>query len=168
MKRALLILVMAVILALPVKMCMAADKIGHVNLSKLFDEYGKTKEYDTILSSKEKVYEAERGKKVDEIKQIQDKFNLLSDKEKATKKSELEAKVKALQEFDNQRQAELLKERDERIKEILKDIETAVKQYSVSQGYTLIFNDRVLVYQTNDSDITDQVLQILKSSYKGK
>ncbi|MCM8771115.1 MAG: OmpH family outer membrane protein [Candidatus Omnitrophica bacterium] len=149
---------------------LAADKIGHVDLARLFDEYGKTKEYDAILNSKERAYEAEREKKVNEIKQLQDKFNLLSDKEKDAKKIELEAKVKALQEFDNQRQAELLKERNEKIKEILKDIEKAVSQYAKSQGYTFILNDRILVYQTKDTDITDKVLEILKSSYsyKGK
>ncbi|MDD5043970.1 MAG: OmpH family outer membrane protein [Candidatus Omnitrophica bacterium] len=168
MKRVLLVLAIALLLALPAKMCMAADKVGHVNLTKLFDEYGKTKEYDAILTGKEKAYESEREKKVNDIKQIQEKYNLLSDKEKAAKKTELENKVKALQEFDNQKQTELLKDRDERVKEILKDIENAVKQYSLSQGYTLILNDRILVYQTADSDITEQVLKILRGGYKGK
>jgi Skp family chaperone for outer membrane proteins len=168
MKKVVLVCIIAVALVLSGRMAMAAEKIGHVDLAKLFDEYGKTKEYDTILTSKEKVYETEREKKVNEIKQLQDKYNLLSDKEKPAKEAELKAKVVALQEFDKNRQTELLKERDEKIKEILKDIENAVKQYSQSQGYTLVFNDRVLVYQTADSDITEKVLTILKSGYKGK
>ena len=167
MKKLLLIFIIAAAMTLSGRLAMAADKIGHVNLGALFDEYGKTKDYDAVLTSKEKAYETERSKKVSDIKQLQDKYNLLSDKEKGVKKAELETKVRALQEFDNQRQTELLKERDEKIKEILKDIESAVKQYSVSQGYTLIFNDRVLIYQTKDSDITDKVQEILKSN-KGK
>ena len=168
MKKVLLISIIAVALVLSGRLAMAAEKIGHVDLAKLFDEYEKTKQYDTILTSKEKVYETEREKKVNEIKALQDKYNLLSDKEKPAKETELKNKVIALQEFDKARQTELLKERDTKIKEILQDIENAVKQYSQSQGYTLVFNDRVLVYQTKDADITDKVMTILKSGYKGK
>ena len=50
-------------------------------------------------------------------------MNLLSDKEKETKKAELETKIKGLQEFDRQKQTDLRKEQDEKMKEILKDIE---------------------------------------------
>ncbi|HTZ11388.1 MAG TPA: OmpH family outer membrane protein [Candidatus Margulisiibacteriota bacterium] len=144
----------------------AADKFGYVDLSRSFSEYGKTKDYDKILGDKENVYTAERDKKIAEVKQLQDKMNLLSDKEKDAKKAELETKVKALQDFDRQKQADLRKEQDEKMKEILKDIEEAVKKYSEKEGYTMVFNDRVLVYQTKDMDITDKILDILNKDYK--
>ena len=60
------------------------------------------------------------------------------------------------------------KEQDERMKEILKDIEQAVKQYSEKEGYTLVFNDRVLVYQTKSMDITTQIIAILNAPAGGK
>lgn len=142
---------------------LAADKFAYVNLSKIFSEYKKTQEYDKILGDKEKAYSNERDRKINDIKQLQDKINLLSDKEKERKKKDVESKVKDLQEFDRQRQTDLRKEQDERMKEILKDIEGAIKQYSVSQGYTLVFNDRVLVYQDNKLDITDKIIRILAS-----
>jgi Skp family chaperone for outer membrane proteins len=144
----------------------AADKFAYVDLSRAFSEYGKTKDYDKVLTDKETVYDAERTKKVDEVKQFQDKMNLLSDKEKEAKKAELETKIKSLQDFDRQKQTDLRKDQDEKMKEILKDIEGAVKQYSESQGYTLVFNDRVLVYQSKSLDITDKIIEIINKGYK--
>lgn len=144
----------------------AADKLGYIDLSRTFSEYQKTKEYDKALNEKQGAYESERDKKVTEIKQFQDKINLLSDKEKENKRPEMEAKVKALQEFDRQKQTDLRKEQDERMKEILKDIEETVKQYAEKEGYTLIFNDRVLVYQLKSLEITDKIIESLNKGSK--
>jgi len=145
---------------------LAAEKLGFVDLTRLFDEYSKTKEYDKVLEDKQKSYESERDKKVNEVKQIQDKMNLLNEKEKEKKKADLEEKIKALQEFDRIEKTDLSKERDEKMKEILKDIERAVAEYAKSNGYTLIFNDRVLVYQDKSLDVTDGVSKILQGYYK--
>ena len=93
-------------------------------------------------------------------------MNLLNDKEREAKGVELQAKVKAFQEYDNQKQTELKKDQDAKMKEILKDIEEAVKKYSEKEGYTLVFNDRVLVYQTKSMEITSQVIEILNKEGK--
>ncbi len=144
----------------------AADKFAYVDLAKIFSDYGKTKDYDKILGDKENAYTSERDKKINEVKQIQDKMNLLSDKEKASKSKELETKVKSLREFDAQRQGELRKEQEERMKEIFKDIEATVKQYAEKEGYTLVFNEKILVYGTNSMDITDKILDMLNKGKK--
>jgi Skp family chaperone for outer membrane proteins len=144
----------------------AADKFAYVDLSKIFAEYNKTKDYDKVLEGKENVYEAERNKKVDEVKQLQDKLELLSDKEKEAKTKDLQEKFKTLQEFDRQQQTDLRKEQDEKMREILKDIEGPVKQYSEKEGYTMVFNDRVLVYQTKSMDISDKIIEIINKGYK--
>jgi len=146
----------------------AADKLAYVDLSRLFGEYGKTKDYDKTLGDKQASYEAEREKKFSEVKQLQDKLNLLSEKEKESKKSEVDTKVQSLREYDRQKQTDLRKEQDEKMKEILKDIEEAVKEYSVKEGYTMVFNDRVLVYQVKSMDITEKVLEILNKKYPKK
>jgi len=144
----------------------AAEKIGYVDLSRIFGEYNKTKDYDKVLGDKETGYGSERDKKVDEVKKLQERLNLLSDKEKEKKKTELETKVKDLQEFDKQKTTDLRKEQDDKMKEILKDIEGAVKTYAEKEGYTMVFNDRVLIYQSKSLDITDKVVEILNKSYK--
>ena len=145
---------------------MAAEKFAYVDLSRIFSEYEKTKDYDKVLTYKEGVYSKDREKKVNEIKQFQDKMNLLSDKEKETKKDDLESKIKTLQDYDRQKQTDLRKEQDEKMKEILKDIEDTVKQYAEKEGYTMVFNDRVLVYQNKTMDITDQIVALLNKGYK--
>ncbi len=144
----------------------AAEKFAYVDLSRIFSEYAKTKDYDKVLGDKETSYSTDREKKVNEVKSFQDKMNLLSEKEKAAKKTDLEEKVKSLQEFDRQKQADLRKEQDEKMKEILKDIEEAVKKYSEKEGYTLVFNNRVLVYEVKNLDITDKIVEILNKGYK--
>ena len=139
----------------------AADKFAYVDLSRIFSEYSKTKEYDKVLSGKEEAYNSEREKKVSEIKQFQDKVNLLGDKEKEAKRADMEAKVKSLQDLDRQKQTDLRKDQDQKLTEIMKDIEGAVKQYSEKEGYTMVFNDRVLVYQVKNMDITDKIIEII-------
>lgn len=144
----------------------SADKFGYVDLSRSFSEYNKTKDYDKALTDKENTYTTEREKKVNEFKQLKDKFDLLSDKEKETKKGDLENKAKVVQDFDREKQTDLRKEQDEKMKEILKNIEDTVKQYAEKEGYTFVFNDRVLVYQDKKYDMTDKIIEILNKGYK--
>ena len=147
---------------------LAADKLGYIDLSRTFSEYKKTKDYDKVLGDKQNVYTGERDKKVNDIKQLQDKLNLLNEKEKEAKKGDVENKIKDLQEFDRLQQTDLRKEQDEKMKEILKDIEDTVKQYAEKEGFTMVFNDRVLVYQTKGMDITDKIIETLNGSKPGK
>lgn len=144
----------------------AADKLGYVDLSRLFSEYGKTKDYDKVLSSKQDAFQADIDKKAEEVKQLQDKINLLSDKEKEAKKTDLQTKTEALKEYSRQKGMDLRKEQDEKMKEILKDIEDTVKKYAEKEGFTLVFNDRVLVYQSKNMEITEKVLELLNKGYK--
>ena len=167
MKKAIMVLWGAIFsLALFVGSAQAADKFAFIDLSRTFSEYNKTKGYDKNLSDKEKVYTDERDRKVADLKATQDKINLLNDKEREARKGDLEVKLKALQDYDRQKQADLRKEQDEKMKEILKDIEEAVKKYSEKEGYTMVFNDRVLVYQTKSMDITSQIIEQLNKGGK--
>jgi len=167
MKRlAAVILGFIFVLSFFVGVSFAADKFAYVDLSRIFSEYGKTKDYDKALTDKEGVYSSDREKKVNEIKQFQEKMNILSDKEKEAKKADLESRVKTLQDYDRQKQTDLRKEQDEKMKEILKDIEETVKVYAEKEGFTMVFNDRVLVYQNKSLDITDKIIDMLNKGYK--
>ena len=139
----------------------AADKFAYIDLSRSFSEYSKTKDYIKKLTEKENSYISERDKKLGEVNALKDKFALLSDKDKDSKKSELEAKAKSLKDFVAQREGDLRKEQEEKMKEILKDIQDAVKAYAEKSGITMVFNDRVLVYQNKSMDITNNIIEIL-------
>ena len=91
---------------------------------------------------------------------------MLNDKEREAKKEDLAAKVKSFQDYDRQKQADLRKDQEDKMKEILGDIQEAVKKYAEKEGYTLVFNDRVLVYQTKSMDITNQIVEILNKGGK--
>ena len=149
-------------------LALAAEKIGYVEVAKLFDQYEKTKEFDKSLELKVNAYEKDKDSKVAELKQLQDKLSLLSDKEKDKTQKELEDKVKSVREFALSEEGKLKQERDERLKEILKDIEDSVKEYASRDGYTMIFNDKVFVHVDKSYDVTNKVLEILKSKYKKK
>lgn len=160
--------VMGVILGLGflTNSAIAADKFGYVDLSRSFSEYTKTKDYDKSLETKQTSLESERDKLVNDIKKFEEKTKLLSDKEKESKQGEFETKIKGLQDFDRQKTSDLRKEQDEKMKEILKDIEDTVKEYSEKEGFTMVFNDRVLVYQAKNMDITDKIIEMLNKNYK--
>jgi Skp family chaperone for outer membrane proteins len=160
-KAALVLLTVLVSLAIITGSAYAQEKLAYIDLSRTFSEYNKTKDYDKKLTERENSYIAERDKKLGEFNTLKDKFALLSDKEKESKKGELESKAKALKDFVTQKEETLRKEQEERMKEILKDIQDAVKSHSENSGITMVFNDRVLVYQSKAMDITENVIAIL-------
>ncbi|MDP3143300.1 MAG: OmpH family outer membrane protein [Candidatus Omnitrophota bacterium] len=143
-------------------------KVAYVDLSKLFDEYQKTKEYDETLTAKQKVKEEERNKKIAEIKDLQSKLPLLNDKEKEKVQAQLDTKMKALQQFDQEATADLRKQRDDLVKEILKDIEKVISEYAQKEKYDLIFNDRILLYGEDSLNISAPLLKTLNDKYKKK
>lgn len=166
MRKGIVVLVMALFCLAFVISAYAAEKIASVDIGKLFDEYPKTKEFDKGLEQKAGAYEKDRDTRISEIKQLQDKLSILTDQEKEKKQKELEEKIKSAREFTLSKESELKKERDDRLREVLKDIEATVGQYAQKEGYTMVFNDRVFVYSNKANDITGKVLEILQADYK--
>ncbi|MDI6758939.1 MAG: OmpH family outer membrane protein [Candidatus Omnitrophota bacterium] len=160
-KRLVVFLGVVFVFGILVGIASAADKFAYIDLSRAFSEYFKTKDYDKSLGKKEDVYTTEKNEKLNEFKAYQDKLNLLTDKQKEVKRPEVELKIKEIQEWDRKRQVDLRKEQDEKMKEIVKDIEGVVKQYSEKEGITMVFSEKALVYQTKSLDITDKIIEIL-------
>ena len=146
----------------------AAEKIGYVDLARIFDEYLKTKEFDKSLESKGAQKQADRDKMVADIKRSRDEAELLSAKAKEDKQGAIDEKIKVLQDFDRNTRDSLRRERDAMVKDILKEIEAVIQDFGKSQGYSFIFNDRVLVYKSEGSDLTPQVVKALNDSYTKK
>ncbi|MCX5685936.1 MAG: OmpH family outer membrane protein [Candidatus Omnitrophica bacterium] len=136
-------------------------KIGYVDLAKVFDEYKKTKESEKSLEEKGKTKEADRKKMVDELKKLKDEQALLSEKAKAEKQKTIDDKIKVLQDYDRSVRDELMKERNDRLAAIMKDIEDIVTAYAKETGYDLIVNSRALLYGSEQYDLTKEVLSRL-------
>lgn len=136
-------------------------KIGYVDLAKVFDEYKKTKDSEKDLEAKGKVKEADRANMVEELRKLKDEQALLSEKAKAEKQTVIDNKIKALQDFDRKTRDELIKERNDMLGLILKDIEKVVAEYSKATGYDLILNSRMLLYGGTEYDLTNEILSRL-------
>ena len=157
------------VMGTPVKTaCAGQDKIGYVDLAKVFDEYQKTKQFDKSLEAKGASKQTERDAMVAGIKKLRDEAELLSAKAKEDKQAAIDEKIKALQEYDRTTRDGLRRERDGMVRDILKEIEVVIQDFGKSQGYSYIFNDRVLVYKVEGSDLTNQVIKSLNDSYAKK
>ena len=136
-------------------------KIGYVDLSRLFDEYHKTKEYDKVLETKHADLEKVGKEKVEKIRESESKLALLKEDQRKVLEDEIEAMKGEAQEFVRQEQSDLTKERNERIREILLEIEKIVSDFAAEESYEIILNDRVLIYGDPAQDLTEEILTIL-------
>lgn len=165
MKKILWFVIIAFIAGLFTQPAFAAAgiKLGYLDVGKVFDEYKKTKDQDSILEKDTKSRQADRDKLVSEITRLRDEMELLSEKGKQDKQVIIDEKVKKLQEFDRAAKNDLKKKRDDMVTDILKDIDRVVQGYGKKEGYDLIFNDKVIVYKTDVMDITDDIIKTLNS-----
>ena len=138
-------------------------KIAFVDLSRLFDDYYKTKEYDKILESRQNEFATKRNEKIEKIREAQGKLALLKEDKKAGAEQDIEKMKAELLEFDNQEKTSLTKERNEKIREILLEIEKVVSTYAEKEKYAVILNDRVLIYGNQVFNVTEPILQMLNS-----
>ena len=146
----------------------AETKWAYLDLSKVFDNYERTKEYDTTLEAQHSAYEKERNVKIDKLKEAQNKLDLLKPEEKDKAQKDLEQMRNELAEYDQQKRTDLNKQRDEKIREILLEIEKVVSDYAKKEKYDLILNDRVLIYGNQTMDVSEPVLKLLNESYNSK
>lgn len=142
----------------------AAEKIGYVDLSRLFDEYHKTKEFDAELEKKHSSYEKERNEKIEKIREAQGKLALLAEDKRQDLEEEIEGYKQDLLEFDRQQKTDLTKERNDVIRDILLEIEKKVSSYAEKNKFSIILNDRVLIYGSPSMEITEEVLESLNAN----
>ncbi|NTV28706.1 MAG: OmpH family outer membrane protein [Candidatus Omnitrophica bacterium] len=141
-------------------------KIAYVDLAKIFDEYGKTKAYDKVLEAENNKYQEERNKKIDQIRELQGKIAMLKDAEKAKAEKDMEKLKNDILEFDRQKRTDLTKNRDEKVREILLEIEKTVSEYAKKEGISYVLNDKMLIYGTESANITEPILKGLNDTYK--
>jgi len=138
-------------------------KVGFVDLAKVFDQYSKTVEFEKSLEEKGKSKEAERNKLVEEVRKMQDEAAVLSEDAKAKKQPAIDEKIKALREFNRVTQDELIKERNEKVSEILADIQKVVEAYSKQETFDVMLNSRMLLYGNEQLDVTEEILKRLNT-----
>jgi outer membrane protein len=141
-------------------------KIAYVDLSKVFDGYQKTKEFDAVLQTEGEAFQKERDAMVQKIQDAQSKLALMSDTQKATMQGDIDKQKDDVVAYDKEKRTELAKKRDDKVKEILTEIQGIVGTIAKKEGYTYVLNDRVMIYGDSQFNITDEVLKNLNDSYK--
>lgn len=142
------------------------DKIGYVDVAKVFDGYQKTKDNDAKLQQAGKKKEEERDALVHEVRRLKDEQALLAEGAREKKQEAIDAKIRELQEFDSAARRELGEERNKTVREIFKDIDELVQRFGQRKGFDMIFNDRVLLYRSSTYDITSEVLDELNRGHQ--
>jgi outer membrane protein len=149
-----------------ISFCQAESKVGFVDLSRAFDEYQKTKDFDKDLEKKGDSKQEQREKLVKDIRKMREEIELMNDRAREKKEQDIEAKIKALQDFDQDAKTVLTKERDDMVRDILKEMNDVIQEYGEGRGYSIILNDRVLLYGNKAMNLTDEIIKILNGRYK--
>lgn len=149
---------------------LAADpqKIGYVNIREVFDNYEKTKELEKHLDQEKEGKQDVRNKQLSEIERLRDELELLSEKGKEEKQKIIDGKINKLREFDLETRTDLMQQRDEMVRELLEEVENAIKDYGEKEGYRLIFSERAVLFGTEGDDLTEKITAVLNKKYKKK
>lgn len=138
-------------------------KIGYVSLTRVFDQYKKTVDYDKVLEQKSTEYKKQLNDLVAKIQESERKITLLKEPERTALADQMEKDKQALKDFMQKNETDLRKDRDDKIREILLEIEGVVKDYAQKEKYDIILNDRVLIYGGETFDLTQKILDILNA-----
>lgn len=144
------------------------QKIGLVNLGKVFKEYEGTQASESEMEKLSAVKQQEREKKVGEIRDMRDELALLNDETREQKRQAIEDRLRELAGFDQEARESLRGKRDEVLEKVLGEIEKVVTTYAKEKGYELVLSDRAVLYGTEAMDITDEIIAILNQGYGKK
>jgi Skp family chaperone for outer membrane proteins len=139
-----------------------------VDLAKAFDGYERTKASDTALEKKGKQKEAELEGRVNELKKLREHLELLNDASREAKLREIEVKTDELKRFRANTARELRRERDEVARSILQEVHQIVADYAKANGFSMILDERQILYGQPGDDVTDAVLKQLNSRYNAR
>jgi Skp family chaperone for outer membrane proteins len=167
---------------------LAQQKIGTVDLRKLFDGYWKKKQAEAALNDRKAEMEKEDRNMVEDFKKAQEEYKTLmlsvndqavSPEEREKRKTAAEAKLRRLKEMEDtiaqyERQARVtIGEQSQRMRaNILSEIRKVVTDKAKSAGFSLVVdtaaesinNTPVILFTNNENDITDAVLQQLNAT----
>jgi outer membrane protein len=183
--RALLLSTLLLALAVPAQ---AQQKIGYVDLKKLFDGYWKTKQADANLKDQAGGFDKQKKVMLDDYQKAQDEYKKLLDsandqavstEEREKRKKTAEAKVLELREieqsigvFDRTARTTLAEKQKTERDKILDEIKAIVNSMARKGGYTLVLNvaaedlnnTSVILYTDGKDDLTEEILKQLNAT----
>ena len=182
-KQTLLVLTLAGTLVLPT--AAQVQKIGTIDLRKVFDNYWKTKQADFNLKDEASGLDKERKTMVDQFTKEQEGYKKLLDsasdsavsvEERDKRKKSAEDTLLKLREIENNikqfdtQARSTLGEKQRRMRDnILEEIRNVIKAKAKAGSYNLVIdtaaesvnNTPIILHTTGENDITDDVLKDL-------
>ena len=138
-------------------------KVGYVNMAKLFDSYERTKRSESTLEEKSKQKEGELEQRLSELKKLREGLELLSDQAREAKARTINQKADELRRLGAYTRQDLIKERDEVAREIIGEIHEVIQHYADEQGFSIILDQRLLLYGREVYDVTEEILKQLNA-----
>lgn len=166
----------------------AQQRIGTIDLGRVFDGYWKTRQAQAVLKERQADMEKEMRNMIDDLKKAKEELDKLnqevgdlavSPEERDRRKAAAEEKLKYLKTQDEtiaqyQKQARVtLEEQRRRMREnLLTEIRSILNARAKAQGYAMVIDSAaesinqtpVLIYNTGENDITKDVLTELNST----
>jgi Skp family chaperone for outer membrane proteins len=90
----------------------------------------------------------------------------MKDTQKEAMRADIEKQKNDVVAYDKEKRTELAKKRDDKVREILIEIQNVASSLAKKEGYTYVLNDRVMIYGDPQSNVTDEVLKALNDSTK--
>ena len=161
MKKILLICILVCSFLLPVGSFAQGTKIGCVNSKQILNDYSETKTFNKEMEARDSRVMKEIEEKTKRVRKLRDDIELLSDKAKKKKQTELRGKIKELDEFRKAQVEGLIQWRDAEILKIRKSILDVIFAYAKQNGYDMVCDETAYVYVDGKYDITTDIIKEL-------
>ena len=152
------------------------QKIAYVDIGNILEEYQGSKNAEKKMREKSEKLMAEMEPEARQfqlkVQEYQKNSSKLSSKAKAEKEQELMQEQQILQQKQQMAQQQVQQEGQQIIKDIDDKIETFLKEYAKSNGYSLILGTssqtKSVIYGEEALDITDIIIEELNNAYSEK
>ena len=138
-------------------------KIAYVNFEKVFNEYYKTKQDNGRLQKLQEEKEQKGSGMFNDLNKLKSEVELLAGEAKEKKEGDIKKAIKELKEYTEASRRELITERNKMWKEIYEELKQKIAVKAEADGYTMVIDDKALVYKQKDMDITDLIITYVNS-----
>lgn len=142
-------------------------KVGFVDMTKLFNEYHRTKTETVKFEAKFNEEQETLKRKADEVaelqKQLQEQGSSLSEADRRDLEDRIEEASRNVRNYRDLASARLRREKQRIDKEILESLQEAVGNYGTREGYSMIFRESMLLHGAQTFDLTDEILRQVNS-----
>ena len=136
-----------------------AQKFGYVNSAAILAEMPEVKAAEANLEALQKQLQKKGQQAVEQLQkdyvEIQQKIERgeLSPKQQEEEGTKLEARQQEIAKMEQDMVSQLQKKRDEELKPIYEKINDAIKKVAEENGFTMIFDQGVLLYSDESLDV---------------